>query len=269
MWRTSAGTLILAAGLVAGTRLPSPWADWQPAACLPHGCFCEQVLTAALVRQPVNAVSALAFVAVALLVLLGARAAGRQARDRGRHNLLLARPLYSRLFAGSVAVAGLAAAFYHSSLTFMGKIVDVFGVFVVMSFVILYNVARIRPLPERVVAAAYIAGNLALLYVLMVAPHLRRSVFYVLLAAVLALELAVRLRRPVRHDNSLLVAALCTLALGAAVWWVGLSGPACSPAGWIQGHAIWHVFAAAAVGLIYAHYRTERPVRSGRDLLGA
>jgi hypothetical protein len=38
----------------------------------------------------------------------------------------------------------------------------------------------------------------------------------------------------------------------------------CAPRGWLQWHAAWHLFAAAALWLLYAFFRSERP-RECRD----
>jgi hypothetical protein len=43
-------------------------------------------------------------------------------------------------------------------------------------------------------------------------------------------------------------AALAAAAIGAACWWLGHTGsPACDPDSLLQGHAAWHLLAAAAL----------------------
>jgi hypothetical protein len=43
-------------------------------------------------------------------------------------------------------------------------------------------------------------------------------------------------------------AALAAAATGAACWWLGRTGsPACDPVSLLQGHAAWHLLAAAAL----------------------
>jgi hypothetical protein len=37
----------------------------------------------------------------------------------------------------------------------------------------------------------------------------------------------------------------------------GLAGVGCAPAGWLQGHALWHILMAALIGLVYFYFRSE------------
>ena len=127
-------TASLVAVLAWLSRLPSPWAAWRPASCMATQCFCE-ALRDSFVRQPVNAATSLAFLAVAFAVFgaefTGDRSAG--ARERG----VRGSPAYAALYAGSLLVVGLGSAFFHASLTFAGQTIDVLGMYLAGTFILL------------------------------------------------------------------------------------------------------------------------------------
>jgi hypothetical protein len=72
-------------------------------------------------------------------------------------------------------------------------------------------------------------------------------------------------------------AAFIVLLLAAIIWILDRTNIACNPTSALQGHALWHVFTAISMLLIYLYYRTgavpvedvilrreERRVRRGR-----
>jgi Ceramidase len=81
-----------------------------PASCLPDRCFCEHV-AAAWPRQPADTWSSLAFVAVAMWVLV------RPHRPLSR-GLRLA-------YAGSLIALGVSSFAFHATLSFVGQWADV------------------------------------------------------------------------------------------------------------------------------------------------
>jgi hypothetical protein len=230
-----------------------PWAAWRPATCMPDACFCEQIHPGYL-RQPVNAVSGLAFLAVALLVVRSPRRAG---------NPLGERPVFGAIYALALVAVGLGTVFYHASLTFWGQTADVLGMYLLGTFLLLYNAARLRPMSARCAATAYLLTNAVLLSGLVVAPQLRRYLFALLILATLALELVLRRRRRVQAAAGYLLAALGTLALGFTVWTLDLLRLVCSQGSILQGHAVWHLCGALAAWMIHRYYRSEVSERPG------
>src|SRR5688572_22117478 len=86
---------------------------WKPASCMPDGCFCEAIRDG-VIRQPLNALSSLAFVIVGVLVVLAMRRMS--------------------VFALAMAVIGFGSAFYHASLGFVGQFVDVTGMYLIATY---------------------------------------------------------------------------------------------------------------------------------------
>lgn len=247
-------TVLAGIAVVALATLPSPWADLRPATCMPADCFCEGIRDS-LVRQPVNTISGLLFLPVGILILLSGWIGPRV--GAGGENLLRTRLVYSQLFGGATILVGLGTALYHASLTFVGQTIDVLGMYLLVTYLLVYNLSRMSPLPQRVVLGVYVLGNAALLGLLITVPELRRQAFAALVVAVLASELLIRRNRRVRMRTRYLLGAVLVLASGFLVWVIDLAGVACDPDGWIQGHAVWHLAGAGATWLVYLFYRSE------------
>lgn len=234
-----------ALGFLGG--LPDPWTGWRPATCMPEACFCELVRPAA-VRQPANALSSLAFLPVAVLVLGSVGRAGRGG--------LRKRPVLGRLFGLALALTGLGSAFFHASLSFAGQTADVLGMYLVVTFAAGYAASRRFQLSQAVSAALYLTANAALLALLVSLPALRRYLFGLVLGSALVLELLAR--RGARIDSRYLVGAVGAMAAGFVLWALDLTGALCAPPSLWQGHAAWHVLSAASGGMLYLYYDSER-----------
>ena len=71
----------------------------------------------------------------------------------------------------------------------------------------------------------------------------------VALAAV-AIAIAIALPRGTTRRSSEVLSALCA-TVGIAVYWLSRTGrPLCCPDCAVQGHAVWHVLSAVAVGAV-------------------
>ena len=258
-WALPSLLTALAAGLVVAlSALPSPWEGMRPASCMPDHCFCEGIRDG-LVRQPANTLSGLLFVCVGAWIVLVS------GRSPGAHNLLAARPAYGRLMGGAAILVGVGTAFYHASLTFAGQTVDVLGMYLLVSFLLLYALARLRPLRTRTLYAGYLLLNAGLLALLVTVPELRREVFAALVLATLAAEAVLRARRRVRMRTGYLVAAVLALGLGFAAWVLDLRGTLCAPGSLLQGHALWHAAGALATVFMFLFLRSERAGPEGES----
>ena len=246
-------SLIPAAALVWLGRLSPPWAAWRPATCMPDACFCE-TLRDSWVRQPANTLSSLAFVFVALLI---APLTAEARRLHGSGNAMTASRVYPALYGTAVMFIGLGSAFYHASLTFGGQTADVLGMYLVATFLLLYNWHRLEGMSAARGAALYVAGNAVLLTLLVGVPALRRWAFAALVLSALYLEWRIRRKRRVTARASLLGWAVGSLALGFALWSLDLTGVLCRPDSPLQGHAAWHLLGAAAALGIYRYYLSE------------
>jgi hypothetical protein len=221
------------------------WTSWRPATCMPDLCFCEAVRTG-VVRQPANALSSLAFVVVALLLL----------RERTRASADPA-PVYRGVYIGALIVIGFGSAFYHASLTFAGQFIDVMGMYFIATFVVLYAIGRLRHLEPRVVALAYVLINTGLAWILLSLPQLRRYAFGVIILLGLALEYSARRRSGNTAGLERLGYAAGLIAIAFVIWTLDITRVVCSPHSMLQGHAVWHILGAAASWQLYRYYRSE------------
>lgn len=226
------------------------WAGWQPATCMPDGCFCEAIRAGA-VAQPVNTYTNLAFALVGLLIINSTR--------RGGESPFMQHRAYGYTFGGAVVLIGMGSLFYHASLSFVGQWFDVMGMYLLITFMLLYDVARLRPIGGKYFALIYILANIALGILLVVMPEARRLVFALLVILTLALEVIIwRLRHPnIRY--AWLIAAVITFAVAYGIWLLDNSRMLCAPESLLQGHAIWHMLSALAAGMIAIYYSSQRP----------
>jgi Ceramidase len=218
----------------------------RAASCMPDGCFCEAIATTGF-KQPANTWSSLAFVVVAVLVLL------RWAKDWR----VSGQPMSPVLFSFTLLVIGTGSAFFHATLSFRGQFVDVLGMYLIATFALLYGIDRLGNIGNRGFVFAYLASNTVLAAVLYWAPVLRRIVFGLLIAAVLGVEILISRRTGARRGLKKLQVAVVLLGTAFAIWILDYTRVACRPESWIQGHAAWHVLGAFAVWYLYLYYREQ------------
>lgn len=247
------GGIMLAMLLLS--RAQFNWSDWQPATCMPGACFCESIRGGAI-RQPANSWSSLAFVLVSFWSL-GVSYADRETRQRA---------VYAVVFAASLFVVGMGSAFYHASLTFAGQFIDVLGMYLIGTFVLVRNVGRLRVLSDAAAIGVYVSLNVTLAMALYFVPVSRRYLFAAAIVAALFVEWRVRRRalHSRRHalgsvsDGRFLVAAVSVLVVAFLLWILDITKAACAPGSVLQGHAVWHVLGAIACACVFLFYRSER-----------
>lgn len=247
-----------AVGMIASV---SSWVGWQGATCAPDHCFCEEIRPEG-VAQPSNAWSSLGFVLVGLVVLsLPRRWNGweRRARPQGQGagTTRLEGP-YAATYGLALVVLGTGSMFYHASLTFLGQTVDLAGMYLLVSFLILYRLAGRGVIGPWRFVGLYAGVNLALLALVVELPGLRRYVFVAMLGVALIIDRGALWAWEGNSGNRpLLRGALVTLVIGAAAWVLDERRILCSPPSALQGHALWHLLGATAAALAYFDSRSE------------
>jgi len=236
--------------------LRNPWKGWRSATCLPDHCFCERIRDGAI-RQPANTWSNLAFILTGMLIIAMAGHDLTQASSSAIANPMRSRFVYPGIYAVATILVGIGSTFYHTSLSFVGQTVDVVSMYLLTSFMLLYNLSRMRRTSSRAFAACYLVANIALGYMAIEWPLLRRYIFVVLLLAVSVSEVIVRGKLRPRMNVAFLYAALVSLATACATWILDTTRVVCSPDSWLQGHATWHILMAVLIGFMYLYYRSE------------
>lgn len=233
------------------------WAHWRPATCMPDRCFCELIRPGSI-RQPANALSSAGFVLVGAWILAGGAA---RSQERAAVNPITQNPAYRAVYGTAILLIGFGSAFYHASLTFAGQFFDVFGMYLLATFIFLYNLARIRRLKTVTVVLGYVALNALLASLLYAVPALRRYLFAAVLLSALVPEYLARRRGTREMKGRHLLLALLVMAAGFGIWVLDITHRACVPASWLQGHALWHVAGAAASLLVFGYYASEVDAR--------
>jgi hypothetical protein len=203
---------------------------------------CE-VAESGFIAQPVNTVSSLAY------VLVGAWVVGRGLRDTSRRWLLI-------IFGSALVAEGVGSVLFHGPQWPGSGWVHDAALVAVIGFIPLYDLALIRrwslgPFVRFYAALVALAG-----IVLVLLPDATNVLTGVLAAAALGFEAALYRFRPEvarpRGDRGREIAywgAIVLLAAALAANLLGRTGaPLCDPDSLLQGHALWHILSALALG---------------------
>lgn len=227
-------------------------AGLAPATCTTTHCFCENPRLGNLFLQPANSWSSFGYVFVGFFLMLDARL------RRGT----TAFPAEGAIMFGIAAITvGVGSVLLHATLTLWGQFADVLGMYLVSGFTLVYAVAKVARLDRAKAAMLYVAVCGALVAALLIAPEVRRWLFFVVLLTSLIIEIA--FARPLRADvilRYLLLGALVK-AVGFGVWVLDQNRTLCAPDSLIQGHAFWHFCGAVSLWLTYCYFRSESPVQ--------
>ena len=246
------GWAVLAALLTTGALLllGLDYSQFAPATCKATRCFCERPRVGALILQPSDSWSAYGYVFVGFLMIVLARAPSWDS----------AFPRTAATIFGATAImVGIGSVLLHATLTLWGQFLDVLGMYLVGSFLIVRAVARWQSIPDKVAIVMYFVLCAALTAVLIIEPEVRRWLFAVVLILAIIVELV--LARPLRNGVLVRFYLLGILAktVAFAIWIMDQRGTWCWPDSLMQGHAIWHLLGALSIWLNFRYYYSERP----------
>jgi hypothetical protein len=209
---------------------------------LPNIRWCEEILCSWVVN-PANTWSNLAYVFVALWIILRARANGR------KDILWLG---YATFF------MGVGSFLWHMSYTFVLQLLDFAGMFLFLILILLVRLSQMERLKAHAISWLWLAGSaMATALVAWAGFHnypIQGSI--VVLAVVgMALEIQILKHSGMRpRDAKFLWMSLVLAVVAVTLSALDVSGTLCDPTNhWIQGHAVWHVLTALAVGLWVRH----------------
>jgi hypothetical protein len=240
-------------------ELPYLWEIMKPATCMPDNCFCEPVVHG-IIRQPINTWSNLAFIlAGTLTMILAMGDLSNPSAKRENTNLMRSHWIYPGIYAYAAALIGLGSMFYHASMVFTAQVADILGMYLLSTFMALYNLSRVFKLKGWEFFGSYVGINIALGVISTAWPVSRRPIFVGILVLILISESLARKMAPSRMSMKMLLPAMAGLVIACVSWLLDTNGIFCSPGSWLQLHSLWHIGMAAAIWFLYLYYRSERP----------
>lgn len=240
-------------------ELPYLWELMKPATCMPDHCFCEPVMHG-VIRQPINTWSNLAFIlAGALTVIVAMGDLASPLAKRENTNPMRSRWIYPGMYAYAAALIGLGSMLYHASMVFTAQVADILGMYLLSTFMVLYNLSRAYKLKGRTFFGSFVGINIALGIVSTAWPVSRRPIFIAILVLILLSETLARKMVSSHLSMNMLLAALASLVIACVSWLLDTNGIFCLPDSWMQLHSLWHIGMASAIWFLYLYYRSEQP----------
>ena len=168
--------------------------------------------------------------------------------------------LYPGMYAYAAALIGLGSLVYHASMVFPAQVADILGMYLLSTFVLLYNLSRAFKLKGWMFFGSYLGINIVLGVISTVWPVSRRPIFVGLLVLILLSELLARRMVSTHLSLKMLLATSVSLVIACVAWLLDTNGVVCQPDSWLQLHSLWHFGMAAAIWFLYLYYRSEKPV---------
>lgn len=201
----------------------------RQAFCMPANCFCEAV-SSTIPKQPSNTWSSLGFVFVGLIIALKGKL-----------------PIFTNLYSLALYFVGIGSAYYHALLSYTGQVLDVLGMFLVITTVLCYRWAQAS---GRNWIGVWLMLNAVALGAQAAVPSLRRYLFGIVMLVFLMQEFRLRSSTTSLRNFNI---ALGTFTLAFLVWTLDITRTVCQPDLWLQGHAVWHLLGAISCWFLYKH----------------
>ena len=205
-----------------------PWSGWS-SATLP---FCEARLCE-WVAEPANAWSNL------IVVGIGVAIARIEFKDTTRGIPIIG---------ASTIFLGIGSFFLHASATFIGQIVDLYGMFLVVAAFLAKQVQIRWVTSSKVGAGVVVVGTVVPTLLTLMNDLMGIPSFVLLLGLLLWLTLK-NLRVHFQPANQRYFWwGVKLLAVAFTFWTLDVTGVVCDPhVHWINGHAIWHVLCGLSI----------------------
>jgi len=164
---------------------------------------------------------------------------------------------YSTIMGIACLIIGIGSAFYHASLTFIGQFFDVFGMFLLATFMLVYSIERIYNLRLTTTIMLFLLFNIFLSGLQIAIPDTRRYVFAVVLIVALFFESYFRIKYKPQIEVRWLRYGIGLLTVAYSIWILDNTRVLCFENSLLQGHAVWHILGAISVLFLHRYYASE------------
>lgn len=225
--------------------------------------FCE-ASAPGIIQQPANSWSNLGFAFAGIAIGIHAwRSFEQRARSVARYeNRMRSRLLYPVLYACVAAFVGPASMALHASTTVWGGVIDLMSMFFWAAFALAYGLTRVFELDDVRFVRSYfgLVAIISIVYLGNLVPVSGSAIFGIILGLYSLTEGWIMWQRPdLSAKRSWLWATLVIFLTAFGIWLPSRTGgPLCDPHSLVQGHAIWHLLNAMAMGTLYLFYLSER-----------
>lgn len=220
-------------------------------------CYCERLRTG-WVKQPANTWSDLAFVVAGLSLLA---VVGYENRGSGGVNPLVSGSWIASLYGWVIIVMGPGSMYFHASFVDWGGFLDSTSMFLLLSFVIGYDLHQAtRGALWAWLSWIIAAGVLALALLLVGAlPEAGTGIFIGFAVSTGVFDLIIRLAAGLQRNWWWYGSFFGVFGLAMLIWMLShTGGPWCAPDSVLwQGHAWWHILSAAAMLFLFMYFRSE------------
>jgi len=204
--------------------------------------FCERKTINNKISQPVNALSAISLLIVAILVIV-------------TKNTIVLTPLFKKLFAITLSFMAITTFLAHKNPTnkFLGRL-DIYSMIIFVNFIILANITIIRKISDKQLLLLFLA--LTILSTILF-KYLNLSIFIILmLILIVSFTSIIFSNKLIKKDIYIYTSGIVFL-VALIVWKYSKTGQKlCNPSSLIQGHAIWHILCAISIFLMLKFYQS-------------
>jgi hypothetical protein len=223
------------------TMVADPWADWALGTDGLAARYCELNRIGDWLRQPVNAVTNVAFAFTGVAVLRGGDRGGRL---KGAPTVV---------FGASLLLLALGSGWFHASIALHAQRADMGATYAVVLALIGFAVMLLRPADER---RRWLAAVLGADVVFVAFDLFRQGAWLlpVLLFGTLLAGIAVFARMRAELEHRHLALAALALVIGAVSWVLDDRKILCDPTSLFQWHGLWHVAMAFAALELFRYF---------------
>jgi hypothetical protein len=242
----------------------------------PGHCYCENIIKndpgsspilthPGVFAQPVNTWSNIGFMLVGLAMLwwIGwERATGRLSPH---HNMMTRGTLFATMYGAFTVFLGPGSMMFHASMRQWAGWFDPVSMNLFMAFIPAYNLVRRFNWPRWAGVVVYLVANV--IEGILNAVDIDHSlIWFAILGGIALVSQILVLFSPIQTSigGRIFFAGGAVAFVAAFVIWAlsWTEGPLCDPNSLIQGHGVWHLLSAVAVGCLYMYFRMEDSVSS-------